>query len=70
MRRGATSRELSRLKGAVGSGISLAQGAERRESVTCKACYDRGYYLITKDEEWEWVRCDCFLDKEKGNGNV
>lgn len=54
----------------MGSGISLAQGAERRESVTCKACYDRGYYLITKDEEWEWVRCDCFLDKEKGNGNV
>lgn len=37
----------------------------------CGTCYDRGYYLITnKEEEWEWVRCDCFLDKEKGNGNV
>ena len=30
----------------------------------CGTCYDRGYYLITNDEEWEWVRCDCFLEKE------
>lgn len=31
----------------------------------CGICYDRGYYLVTHEEEWEWVRCDCFLDKEK-----
>lgn len=35
----------------------------------CNTCYDRGYYLLTKEEEWEWVRCDCFLDKE-GESNV
>ena len=35
----------------------------------CGVCYDRGYYLLTKEEEWEWVRCDCFLDKE-GESNV
>ena len=34
----------------------------------CNTCYDRGYYLLTKEEEWEWVRCDCFLDK--GGDNV
>lgn len=36
----------------------------------CGVCYDRGYYLVTHEEEWEWVRCDCFLDKDKEGKNV
>ena len=32
----------------------------------CGACYGKGYFLLTKEEEWEWVRCDCFLDKGEG----
>ena len=35
----------------------------------CGVCYGKGYYLTTNGEEWEWSRCDCFLDKE-GKGNV
>ena len=30
----------------------------------CGVCYGKGYYLLTNGEEWEWSRCDCFLDKE------
>lgn len=52
--------------GVVVSGISPALGAERKESVTCKVCYGKGYYLVTLGEEWEWVRCDCFLDQGGG----
>ena len=32
----------------------------------CNTCYDRGYYLTTNGEEWEWSRCDYFLDKKEG----
>lgn len=56
--------------GVVVSGISPALGAGRKERVTCRVCYDRGYYLTTNGEEWEWSRCDCFLDKEKEGKNV
>ena len=32
----------------------------------CSVCYEKGYYLLTNEEEWEWSRCDCFLDKKEG----
>lgn len=36
----------------------------------CNICYDKQYYLVTYEEEWEWVRCDCFHNKEKEGKNV
>ena len=36
---------------------------------TCSVCYGKGYYLLTNGEEYENVRCDCFM-KEKEGKNV
>ena len=49
--------------------MSLALDVDGRVSVTCRTCWEIGYYLLVHKEEWEWVRCDCFLDKEKEEGN-
>ena len=27
--------------------------------MSCSVCYERGYYLITSEDEHEVVRCDC-----------
>jgi hypothetical protein len=32
----------------------------------CSVCYGKGYYLLTNGEEWEWSRCDCFLENKEG----
>lgn len=32
----------------------------------CGACYGKGYFLLTNGEEWEWSRCDCFLENKEG----
>ena len=31
----------------------------------CGVCYGKGYYLVTLDEDWDWVRCDCYMEEEK-----
>lgn len=33
----------------------------------CGVCYGKGYYLVTLDEDWDWIKCDCYLDKGEGN---
>jgi hypothetical protein len=33
--------------------------------VSCSVCYERGYYLITSDDEHEIVRCDCQVTRDE-----
>lgn len=34
----------------------------------CGVCYGKGYFLLSNGEEWEWSRCDCFLNEKEGEG--
>jgi len=36
------------------------------DTLNCNVCYGKGYFLVTHEEEWEWVRCDCFLNEKEG----
>lgn len=39
--------------------------------MSCSVCYERGYYLVTLDEEYEIVRCDCQATKdEESDGSL
>jgi len=32
--------------------------------MSCSVCYERSYYLVTLNEEYEIVRCDCQISSD------
>ena len=33
--------------------------------MTCNICYEKGYYLVTLDDDYEGVLCECQMTKER-----
>jgi hypothetical protein len=33
--------------------------------MSCSVCYERGYYTLTTEDDYEVVLCECQLTKER-----
>jgi len=33
--------------------------------MSCSVCYEKGYYVVTLDDDYEVVRCDCQAESKK-----
>jgi hypothetical protein len=32
--------------------------------MTCGVCYERGYYTLTREDDYETILCECQMSKE------